>query len=253
MGQTRRGFEQQIEGSILLAEDFTDARDLMEHALQSAGAEVTAVQDGEDAVKAATEQSFDLILMDIHMPQMDGPTAATDLRRRGCLTPIIALTASASPNDYRRALDAGFDDLWPKPIPLKELVEKASAYLGLPTPPQGDARANEAKTPKADAGDRPFESVVADFVRNLPARLQSIREATEKKDYATARDILHQLAGAGGIFGFMSVSEAAAQLLATIDEGALDRFNSAEALRPLEALIAEIVRSASDTDPSDSP
>jgi PAS domain S-box-containing protein len=257
MRSTSRGavfaVEQQIEGSILLAEDFTDARDLMEHALQSAGAQVTAVPDGEDAVKAATEQSFDLILMDIHMPQMDGPAAAADLRRRGCLTPIIALSASASPRDHRRVLDAGFDDLWPKPIPLKELVERASAYLGLPTPPPSDAQAHAAEAPKTDAGDRSFESVAADFVRNLPARLQSIREAIEKEDYASARDILHQLAGAGGIFGFMSVSEAAAQLLATIDEGALETVSSAEALRPLEVLITEIARSAPDTNASSSP
>ncbi|UCF34420.1 MAG: PAS domain S-box protein, partial [Phycisphaerales bacterium] len=120
-----RDLTQQVEGSVLLAEDFRDARELIEHALRSAGAHVTTVENGEEAVKVATSRPFDLILMDIRMPVMNGLEATRELRRRGCLTPIIALTASTAEGEQKRILEAGFDDLWTKPISLKGIVERA--------------------------------------------------------------------------------------------------------------------------------
>ena len=142
---------------VLLAEDGPDNQRLITHMLEKAGAKVTLVENGEFAVQAAlaaphdaTEDNprppFDVILMDMQMPVMDGYTATGQLRRRGYTGPIIALTAHAMSNDRQKCLDAGCNDYASKPINRERLVETIRAYLR-----NGDAAENdEACTPVAE-------------------------------------------------------------------------------------------------------
>jgi CheY-like chemotaxis protein len=225
-----------VEGSVLLAEDFRDARELIEHALQSAGAHVMTVENGEEAVKVATSRPFDLILMDIRMPVMSGLEATRELRRRGCLTPIIALTASTAESEQKRILEAGFDDLWTKPISLKGIVERASAYLGAPENEE-EAESKGAPSPAEPMKTDPaLRAVVAQFVGDLPARYERIRNAVEGSDQKTAREALHQLVGTAGIVGFMPLSEVANRLLTKIKQT-----SCTESMAELDAL-GEMVR-----------
>jgi len=228
-----------LQGNILLAEDFRDVRDLISHRLIQAGAQVKAVHNGEEAVRAAGERDFDLILLDVRMPGMDGPTAAAELRRRGCLTPIIALTAATADNEGERIIAAGFDELWPKPMSLERLVERVADYVRADRDDiQNDAAA--ATTGSTRVTDDPrMASVVAEFSRNLPARLKKLRDLVDAGDLRQAREVLHQLVGVAGILGYMSLSDEAARVLAMIKDGS---FSGADNLRPLEDLVDEIAR-----------
>ncbi len=233
----------QVRGSVLLAEDFPDTRELLKQALTQAGAEVTVVHNGRQAVEAAAQREFDLIVLDVRMPELDGVSAASQLRRDGCKSAIIALTASTEPNERARALSAGFDDVWPKPISLERLVHEASAYLD--TAPSG---AGEEADPRiTDATSRRNNSsiaaVVAEFAGSLEARVHSVREALEADNLPRAEDILHQLVGAGGIHGFMELSHEAARVLALVRDGGLT--GRVEELIKLEELVRKIATSAS--------
>jgi PAS domain S-box-containing protein len=112
---------------ILLAEDGPDNQRLIQHILSKAGADVTIAENGQVAVELATaalEESspFDVILMDIQMPIVDGYLATRMLRRLGYSHPIIALTAHAMAGDRERCVEAGCDDFASKPIERSELL-----------------------------------------------------------------------------------------------------------------------------------
>ena len=120
---------------ILLAEDGLDNQKLISHVLKKAGALVTIAENGKiaiDTFKACkqTEEAFDLILMDMQMPEMDGYTATTLLREQGEKIPILALTAHAMSGDRERCLDAGCDDYSTKPINRAELIALCKSWAG---------------------------------------------------------------------------------------------------------------------------
>jgi len=204
-----------LRGSVLLAEDYRDTRELIQAALEQAGVKVTAVTDGVEAVRAAQQHQFDLILLDVRMPRLDGAEAARKLRALGNTSAIIALTASHIADEKRRLWDAGFDDVWHKPIRLQVLLREISAYLA--TAPEGPGTERHSAPQRtgtsADDFDARIAAANADYARSLPNKVERLQELVRTGDLAQARELLHQLAGSGGIHGFMTISDEAAKLL----------------------------------------
>ena len=130
---------------VLLVDDGRDNQRLIGLYLKRAGATVSAAADGLAAVEAVAEaeqsgKSFDLILMDMLMPVMDGYTATQSLRGQGCAIPIVALTANAMSGDRNKCLEAGCDDYLSKPVAPRDLVRTCQRWIGSPagtagTPP----------------------------------------------------------------------------------------------------------------------
>ncbi|MCK4851035.1 MAG: response regulator [Phycisphaerae bacterium] len=119
----------QFTGLVLIAEDKSSNLKLIEQLLEKMGLEAIAVEDGQQAVDRATAESFDLILMDIQMPNMTGYEAVRILRGKQIKTPIIALTAYAMESDAQECLAAGFDGYISKPIHFGKLREIIAKYL----------------------------------------------------------------------------------------------------------------------------
>ena len=108
---------------VLLAEDGPDNQFLIERFLRSAGAQVETACDGAEAIeRLGSDQGFDIVLMDMQMPRVDGYEATRCARKIGYAGPIIALTAHAMSEDRRACLDAGCDAYAPKPIDRADLI-----------------------------------------------------------------------------------------------------------------------------------
>ncbi|MBN2138912.1 MAG: response regulator [Sedimentisphaerales bacterium] len=118
-----------FSGRVLVAEDTLTNQMLIKLLLEKIGFEVTIVSDGREAVRKGIGEQFDLIFMDIHMPNMNGYEATRELRKGGVATPIIALTANAMKGDDRKCLAAGCNDYLPKPIDRKWLLCVLQKYL----------------------------------------------------------------------------------------------------------------------------
>ncbi len=116
---------------VLVADDYSDNQLLLSSLLEYQGATVDVAADGRQAVAKARSGNFDLILMDIQMPVMDGLEAVRELRRLGYAKPIIAITGHAMKEEVRRCLDAGCTDHLPKPIDAGALT-KMIDNLALP-------------------------------------------------------------------------------------------------------------------------
>lgn len=116
---------------VLLAEDGPDNQKLISVLLERVGAEITIVENGQLAIDAITESpdAFDLILMDIQMPEVDGHEATKRLRESGCKIPIIALTAHAMPSDRAKCLSAGCEAYLAKPLNFDELILTCQLYF----------------------------------------------------------------------------------------------------------------------------
>lgn len=117
--------------SILYVEDNFENRILVLRILNAEGYSVTFAENANQAMDAITEQDFDLILMDINLPDIDGFTLTTRLRAnpRSASTPIVALTANVMKGDRERSLDAGCDGYIQKPLDVDLLPEQVQRFL----------------------------------------------------------------------------------------------------------------------------
>lgn len=123
-----------FEGRVLVVDDLRDIRMLIGHFVQLTGAEVVYAKDGAEAVRLvnadkAMGKTFDLVLMDIHMPVLDGHQAAIQLRQEGFVQPLVALTAAHMKGDMDRCFDSGFTAYLGKPLDQVRLYKCLSRFL----------------------------------------------------------------------------------------------------------------------------
>jgi CheY-like chemotaxis protein len=218
-------------GRIPLVEDGDTNRKLISLILQRAGAEVTTAENGQVAVDLAAQQSFDLILMDMQMPVMDGYTASRRLRQAGVDAPIIALTAHAMKGDDKHCREAGCSGYLTKPVDADQLLctvadalSVGGGSVGRPTCDGPSAHASVRATGPAlistlPADDPDFREIVEEFVRHLAERLEAMRAAWAARNLHELRHLAHWLKGTGGTAGFPAFNEPARQLEAAAKGG----------------------------------
>ena len=201
---------------ILLAEDNLVNQKLTIGLLEKHGHSIVVADNGKLAVDAFKMESFDLVLMDVQMPQMDGITAAGRIRELeetvGKRTPIIAMTAHALPADRQRCLEAGMDEYMSKPIRAVELMQFIDEMVGIETmDPTGDLTSPSEILDEMDpAGQvdwqRALETVGGDrhllselikvFAHERDVMLNDIENAIDKKDPRELRRAAHSFKGA---------------------------------------------------------
>ena len=220
---------------ILLAEDNPVNQKLAVRLLEKQGWQVTVASNGREAVELASKDSFDLILMDVQMPEMDGLDATRVIRGKeketGRHVPIIALTAHAMKEDRERCLQAGMDAYVPKPIKVQELFKVIEEILPevpepqetleeKPTPSEAE-RTTPLEGPSFDmekaldmaGGDEEFlKELVGIYLSDCPEKLSKIRQAIEAQDNQTLYETAHSLKGASGNLGLTRAYELALEL-----------------------------------------
>ena len=199
-----------LHGHVLLAEDVRDTHVVIRQILQRMNLEVEVAEDGrlacEMAEKSQSEgKPFDLILMDIQMPNMNGYDATRWLRQHGWLGPVVALTAHAVVGDREKCLVAGCDDYIAKPITAKGLRDVLARHLR-PTAPAAACPMGTTETTHESAGllqsgilDPSKVATLVDlFCGELPACAERINQAFQQGDRTLLFELSHQLKGSSG-------------------------------------------------------
>ena len=116
-------------GRVLVVDDDRRLRDMLRRALSSAGYDVDTAEDGGHALAAISGRAFDLVVLDVLMPGVDGFGVARRMRQRGDPTPVLMLTAKDAVGDRVAGLDAGADDYLVKPFSIDELLARVRALM----------------------------------------------------------------------------------------------------------------------------
>jgi two-component system sensor histidine kinase/response regulator len=223
---------------VLVAEDNAVNQKVAVRQLERLGFAADAVANGIEAVEAISRTDYDLVLMDVQMPEMDGFAAARELRRRGAVLPIVALTANAMAGDREVCLDAGMDDYLSKPIVEEELVRVLERFL-----PKGSGEAAQpVLNPTTldrlrSIGPGFLSGIAAIYLEDAPARMAAIRAAVEAGDAKRLAETAHAFKSGCGNLGATALHDLCAELEAMGKGGRVD-----EAPARLEQLDREFVR-----------
>jgi PAS domain S-box-containing protein len=244
---------------ILLAEDNPFNQKLAQGLLGREGHSLVVVNNGFEAVAALERERFDLVLMDVQMPEMDGFQATQRMRAReaplGRHTPILALTAYAMKGDRERCLAAGMDGYISKPIRARELFDAiAAAVNATPPPPEASEALTPGETPDWEAalervgGDRDLlVELVRLFLQECPGWLADLRRGLQAGDAGVVQRVAHNLKSCLGNFGVRAGFERAKRVelmgrersLAGADEACRALELSLERLRPALTAFAQ--------------
>lgn len=240
-----------FSGRILLAEDSIDIQRVLAYHLRHAGLQVEIVPNGRLAVEKGLHGSFDVILMDVQMPELDGYGATIALRRSGYKGPIIALTAHAMREHREKCMQSGLTEYLTKPIGVEKLFEVLGRYLpasesstesteavnswtladlkrakleairSLEQPLSSMTDADEVGTAANDSGPRgtqnaEFLSLCKEYICHLPEQIQALRMALETRDLGTLTTLSHRLKGSAGMYGLPEISETASLIEAAV-------------------------------------
>lgn len=204
-------------GHILLAEDNIVNQQVAEELLRYLGYTVTVAASGKEALQQMELMAFDLILMDIHMPEMDGYEATARIReqRRYAELPIIAMTASVIKKEHEKCYQVGMNDILTKPIDVNEMFETIGKWI---KNKQKDSTINmEQALQRLDGKVQILMHTLHTFLREYRTFSEDFRQKMEEGDWKTAKRMAHTLKGVSGNLSadgvFLAVNELEQALL----------------------------------------
>jgi PAS domain S-box-containing protein len=205
---------------VLLVEDKPMNQKLAAHILESGGHRVIIAKNGREAVKLHRDQHFDLILMDIHMPEMDGLQAASRIRdaeeHSGKHIPIIAMTAYAMQEDQNKCLLAGMDHYVTKPIDTDELLNAMSMVMEnrveLPDLPALSSESVRNMLQRVDGDSKLLTELMEMFFQDYVDDMEAVNESLLRRDASSLATAAHGLKGELGNLGMTGAYEIACKL-----------------------------------------
>jgi len=205
---------------ILLAEDNAVNRKLAEALLRKRGVAYKTVQDGQAALEILENERFDLILMDVQMPRMDGLEATAQIREKergtGAHIPIVAMTAHVMIGDRERCLEAGMDDYVSKPMRAKELYAVIDTVMNMSSQVSSPERAPEMDLAKAldvvDGDEALLKELADDFIDQYPKQLEALAVDIDDQNWDQVEKRAHSLKGNVGVFGARTAYDLASDL-----------------------------------------
>jgi PAS domain S-box-containing protein len=241
----QKGFDEKsmraVQGAhILLVEDNEINQQVAQELLENSGFIVHIAEDGQKAVEAVEKESYDLVLMDIQMPVMDGYESTKEIRSRPQFKdlPILAMSASAMTQDQEKAIAAGMNDHVAKPIEprhlfsallkwiepgerevpesfLKESVSAEQENIDLPVLPGIDT---EVGISRVGGSVKSYKKLLGKFIQNQSNAVVKITESLNENDVELATRLAHTLKGVSGNIGAMVLYEAAKDLESTLKQ-----------------------------------
>jgi CheY-like chemotaxis protein len=191
---------------VLLAEDHHINQKVAARMVEKLGHHATVVGDGAQALAALDVARFDVVLMDIQMPVMDGFQAVATLRERELSTaahlPVIALTAHAMKGDRERCLEAGFDGYVSKPLQAKELSDVLENLMGEPARPCGSNVSLDALRRTCNGDPEFMRELIVSYLETSPGLRSRIEEAIETGDSDRLAAEAHGWKGISQSLGF---------------------------------------------------
>lgn len=232
-----------FSGTVLVAEDDEVSQQTITAMLAKVGLETEIATNGREAVEMVSGTEYDLILMDIQMPEVNGLDATRTLRQQGYTRPVIALTANVSKEDVDNSLEAGCNGHLGKPIDREQLLATLATYLkadapdGQETVPSAEvetstpsiAERSGPESPKLPTltspdvldwkeltdrlGDREtIKSIAKVFRADNEARVHALLDAVTDQDYATINSLAHVMKGSAATLACPSLAKAAKRL-----------------------------------------
>ena len=196
---------------ILVVDDSEENRFLVAEYLKDLGCHLDFAENGEIAIHKFGSGVYDLVLMDLQMPVMDGYAATRRIRgweeeQKRPLTPILALSASALEVELQKALEAGCTAYLRKPVRLVTLLDAIGKYTARPG---AGSAATERILVRADTRLR---AVIPGYLETRRKDVQAILQALERSDYEPIRELGHRMSGSGSGYGFARITEIGAAL-----------------------------------------
>lgn len=203
---------------ILVVEDTLVLQRIIKMQFEKIGVAYQIVSDGMAAVKASMDNEYSMVLMDCHMPELDGYQATKMIREKEKNMerhlPIIALTADITPGTKEKCLQAGMDDYLTKPINGKELIQVLHKWL-----PKGESRqimVNHAvldmkiimELQKMLNHDKPMlKELIGDYIQKSWLDISKLHEAVQVRDYSAIKKIVYQMCSASTYLGAEQLSK----------------------------------------------
>ena len=212
---------------VLIAEDSEDNRFLLQEYMKGGPYEITFAENGQVAIDLATERNFDLILMDVQMPVMDGLTAARLIRQmeeKKGRPPVamLALTANARREDIELSRTAGCDEHISKPIARDDLLKTLRRYT------EGE-RSQSVSTLLPMSVPPGLEEAAKRYIRSRNSEVPLMRSYLERKDFNQIRILAHNIKGTGSPYGFPDLTR-----LGELMEGSAKEQNAAQLAEHLD-------------------
>ncbi len=249
---------------ILLVEDNKTNQLVARTILENFGMRVDVAKNGRQAVEAVKKQSYDLVLMDIQMPEMDGYEAGRIIRSDPSFSelPIIAMTANDQMEDRERCLQAGMNDHLCKPISQNKLLQVIRQAIGRATkernrrkgmlsdsPESGVSSTDIMNLPGIDTGEAlsrlgisrdMFRHVLASFAEDFMNFTHKMQDAGNNNDFETAKKLIHKIKGSSGSIGAVKLHEAAGRIDALCKKGLMPDQSQ---INVMEAALGEVLDS----------